>query len=401
MRLKLIAVFSVVVLLVGGLSYVLARAAIGNAADPAVATRALTAAAAQIRVEGLATERWLASRALDPKVRQPFALGTDRAKGDAATDAANTVREAAAAAPELQGIQPALVCITDDKGVVLGRNGSGLMRGDDLGTVYPNLKTALEAGVPGSDVWIDKARSEQYFASYAPVRGEDGKLLGALVVASLLNDERVSSASTKTSGEALVLAIKTPAGVQVVAKSSNAGALASAVEAKPAADGILKVLETAQPLDLAGFPDGHVAVGRNLEGYGDGKRAALVAIAAPRGGAIVDKLLLPIGGVTALGIVMVIIFASLFEQWLARPINDMEEILLAIINGKPELRIELEHPMLGGLAFRINSLLNQLLDVQEDNTDDQGRDQSASRPPPEPNPDLSSAPVEPPADPQP
>ena len=69
MRLKLIAVFSVVVLLVGGLSYILARAAIGNVADPAVATRALTAAAAQIRVEGLATERWLAARSLDSKVR--------------------------------------------------------------------------------------------------------------------------------------------------------------------------------------------------------------------------------------------------------------------------------------------------------------------------------------------
>jgi len=396
MRLKLIAVFSVVVLLVGGLSYILARAAIGNAADPAVATRALTAAAAQIRVEGLATERWLAARALDAKVRQPFSLGTDRAKGDAATEAANGVREAGATSADLQGIQPALVCITDEKGVVLGRNGSGLMRGDDLAKVYPNLKTALDAGVPGSDVWIDKARSEQYFASYAPVRSEDGKLLGALVVASLINDERVTAASTKTSGEALVLAVKSDAGVQVVAKSSNAGALASAVEAKPGSDGVLKVLETGQSLDLAGFPEGHVGVGRNLEGYGDGRRAVLVAIAAPRGGVTIDKLFLPIAGVTALGLVLVIIAASLFDQWISRPITDMEDILLAIINGKPELRIELEHPMLGGLAFRINSLLNQLLGVQEDNTDEQGRDQSASRPPPEPNPDIQ--PAEPPAE---
>jgi hypothetical protein len=250
--------------------------------------------------------------------------------------------------------------------------------------------------VPGSDVWINKSRSEQYFASYAPIRGEDGKLLGALVVASLINDERVSSASTKTSGEALVLAVKGENGVQVVAKSANAGPFTAAVEAKPGSDGVLKILETAQPLDLAGFPAGHVAVGRNLEGYGDGKRAALVAIGAPKGGATIDKLLLPILGVTALGIVLIIIAASMIDSWISRPIQDMEEILLAIINGKPELRIELEHPMLGGLAFRINSLLNQLLGVQEDNTDDQGRDHSASRPPPEPNPDLSQPPAEPP-----
>jgi hypothetical protein len=397
MRLTLIAVFSVVVLLVGGLSYVLARTMIGKAADPAVATQALTAAAAQIRVEGLATERWLAARALDPKVRQPFTLGTDRAKGDAATEAANGVRETAATSGDMQGIQPALVCITDEKGVVLGRNGSGLMRGDDLGKIYPGLKASLDAGVPGSDVWINKSRSEQYFASYAPVRSEDGKLMGALVVASLINDERINGASTKTSGEALVLAVKSDSGVQVVAKSANAGPFVASVEAKPGSDGVLKVLETAQPLDLAGFPSGHVAAGRNLEGYGDGKRAALVAIAAPKGGATIDKLLLPILGVTALGIVLIIIAASMIDSWIARPIQDMEEILLAIINGKPELRIELEHPMLGGLAFRINSLLNQLLGVQEDNTDEQGRDHSASRPPPEPNPDLSQPPGDPPA----
>ncbi len=397
MRLTLIAVFSVVVLLVGGLSYVLARTMIGNVADPAVATQALTAAAAQIRVEGLATERWLAARALDPKVRQAFSLGTDRAKGDAATEASNTVREAGATSTDLQGIQPALVCITDEDGVVLGRNGSGLMRGDDLGKVYPGLKAALTAGVPGSDVWINKSRSEQYFASYAPVRGDDGKLLGALVVASLINDERLSSASGKTSGEALVLAVKGDSGVQVVAKSTNAAAFGSVVESKPASDGVMKILETAQPLDLAGFPAGHVATGRNLEGYGDGKRAALVAIAAPKGGATIDKLLLPILGVTALGIVLIIIAASIIDSWISRPIQDMEEILLAIINGKPELRIELEHPMLGGLAFRINSLLNQLLGVQEDNTDEQGRDQSASRPPPEPNPEIIEGPADPPA----
>ena len=52
--------------------------------------------------------------------------------------------------------------------------------------------------------------------------------------------------------------------------------------------------------------------------------------------------------------------------------------LPTILNGKTDLRFELEHPELGGLVFRLNSLLNQLMGVQEDDTDDDGR---PSRPP--------------------
>jgi hypothetical protein len=43
------------------------------------------------------------------------------------------------------------------------------------------------------------------------------------------------------------------------------------------------------------------------------------------------------------------------------------------MNGRTDLRFEIEHAELGGLVFRLNSLLNQLLGVQEDDTDDQGR----------------------------
>lgn len=390
MRLKLIAIFSVVVLIVGGLSYVVARTMGAGKSDPAQATRAVTAAAAQLQVEGLATERWIAGRVLDPKVRQPFSLGTADAKGSAATEASNRVREAAIASPDLPGIQPALIALVDEKGVVLGRNGSQLMRGDDLGKVYPGLAKALADGVPGSDLWVNKARNEQLFASYAPVRGDDGRLLGALVVATLVNDERMSSASDKTSGEPLLLAIKGEAGVQVIAKSTSAAALAAMLESKNG-DAVGKILETGQRADLAGFEEGAVSVGRPLDGYGDSRRAVVVAVVAPKGN-LASGLLWPILGVTALGVVMVIVFASLLDSWISRPVQELEDGLLAIINGKTDLRFELEHPLLGGLAFRINSLLNQLFGVQEDDTDEQGRVQSPSKPPPEPEPAEPPAP---------
>ncbi|MGH7294423.1 MAG: MXAN_5187 C-terminal domain-containing protein, partial [Polyangiaceae bacterium] len=44
-----------------------------------------------------------------------------------------------------------------------------------------------------------------------------------------------------------------------------------------------------------------------------------------------------------------------------------------ILNGQADKRFELEHAELGGLAFRIDQLLNQLMGVEEDNTDAEGR----------------------------
>jgi hypothetical protein len=65
--------------------------------------------------------------------------------------------------------------------------------------------------------------------------------------------------------------------------------------------------------------------------------------------------------------------AWLLDAYISRPISEIEDGLLAIMNGRTDRRFEIEHAELGGLVFRLNSLLNQLFGVQEDETDDQGR----------------------------
>jgi hypothetical protein len=60
-------------------------------------------------------------------------------------------------------------------------------------------------------------------------------------------------------------------------------------------------------------------------------------------------------------------------NYISRPIASLEEGLLMILNGQTDKRFELDHAELGGLAFRIDQLLNQLMGVEEDNTDDEGR----------------------------
>jgi methyl-accepting chemotaxis protein len=111
-----------------------------------------------------------------------------------------------------------------------------------------------------------------------------------------------------------------------------------------------------------------------LPAFEDGKRALLVA-AAPAS-LIQDPselTMVPILGALALGLILVAIAGWLLGNYITRPINTLEEGLLAILNGQTDKRFELDHAELGGLAFRIDQLLNQLMGVEEDTTDAEGR----------------------------
>src|SRR5262249_47497160 len=155
---------------------------------------------AKLQLDGLVLERWLAAQANDPHLRDPFNLGTPNARAEAATSLCNHLRDAAAAIPDLGGISPGLVVLVDKNGIVLARNGSVLMRGDDLGSLYPSLKAALAKGTTGSDIWVNRNRNEQLLASYSAIRGTDGQVIGGVAVGTPFNDERLTDASERTSG---------------------------------------------------------------------------------------------------------------------------------------------------------------------------------------------------------
>lgn len=375
MRGKIFGVFAVVVLVVVGLSYALTRALLADLpASGGDASRSVTAVATQLKLDGLVLERWLAERAAEPRLREPFNAGTAPARAEAAMNAANAIREAAASSPELASVSPALVVLVDANGVVLGRNGSATMRGDDLGAIYPALKVALQKGLTGSDAWLTPARNEQYLTSYAPVRSPDGTVIGGLVMGTAFNDGRLTAASERMNGGMVVAVVRKGDGVEVIARTGNAPAeILSELTAASAKEGIVKALSSGQAVDLGGLPKDFSAASRPLDGYGDGRTAAVIGIARGESPAVLKSLLLPNLGVLGLGLILVGICAYLLDVYLSRPVAEMEEGLLAIMNGKHDLRFEIEHAEYGGLVFRINSLLNQLLGVQEDETDDQGR----------------------------
>lgn len=369
MRNKIIAVNAVIVLIVGLLAFAIVRVQLGAATSSTdqlkkAAQRDATAAAAKLQLDALRTERWLAGKASELATRAIFSKATPDARGDAATQLADQITIAASGAlPH----KPAIVALVDGSGKIVGRNGSNLSRGDDLGSAYPAFKEAVEQGRPGSDVWTDKkTRTDQFVASYVPVLHENGKPVGMLVLGVALNDA-MAHITEATTGRGVLLVTGT--GEIVASSGSGAEAASKAVQAN--INDVKAALQSTNTVASVGADA--VFAAAPLDGFGEGKRIALVA-AAPSSllegsGAVPFSIL----GAMALGLILVVGGGVVLGNYISRPIAMLEEGLLTILNGQTDKRFELDHAELGGLAFRIDQLLNQLMGVEEDNTDDEGR----------------------------
>ncbi|HVU00393.1 MAG TPA: hypothetical protein VHE30_01530 [Polyangiaceae bacterium] len=384
MRSKIIIVNAGIVVIVAVLSFVLLATGLrGVLSDPtarkAEVERAVRGANAQLQLDGLLLERWLAEQASRPEVRAVFTLGTERARSDSATSQADKIRETAASAPMFAKIPPAMVLFVDAAGVAIGRNGSALMRGDKMAEAYASLGESLKSGHTTSDVWLNRERQEQLLASYAPVRGEDGAVVGALVIGTPLNDERLSRTSDLTSGDSLVLGVK-GAKMEIIAKSDHVTPdLLGIVQSGQVLDAATSALGSGNLVDVEGASKDYLVATAPLSGYGNGSNAAVMALAPASLVPSVTNLLWPVFAVAGLGILLVIAGGTVLGNYISQPIAEVEEGLLQIINGKTDLRFQLEHEELGGLIFRVNSLLNALMGVPE--TDEEGRTSTAPEQP--------------------
>jgi hypothetical protein len=372
MRIKIIAVNALIVAIVGLLSFLLVRSSLGSATSNkdqlSEAQEDANGAAGALQLDGLRAERWLAAASIEQGALDALAKATASARGEAATKDCDDLVSKMKNAPLFERNVPTLVAIVDASGRIVGRNNSNLSRGDDLGKTYPGLKSTLLTGQSGSDVWYE---SDRYLATYVAVRDEQRRIVGALVIGRPLNDT-LSKVSEATTGRPLVIVVPKGESFDVVAHSAlQAPALDESV-----VKGAKEMLKNAlghQQTDVV--RDGELLVAASpLPAFEDGKRALLVG-AAPA--ALIQDptgiALLPIFGAMAMGIVLVILAGWLLGNYITRPINLLEEGLLAILNGQGDRRFELDHAELGGLAFRIDQLLNQLMGVEEDTTDAEGR----------------------------
>jgi hypothetical protein len=379
MRWKIIIVNALIVLVVGVLTYVLLATSLSDVVHNSAkrkteVAQALRAANSQLALDALRLERWLAEKINTDPVRGVFAAGTPTARSEAATAQANKIRDAAVNEAMFAKMAPSLVLFVDANGVAFGRNGSALMRGDRMSEAYPSLEKALSSGNTMSAIWMNRQRQEQMLASYAPVRNDEGQVVGAVVIGTPLNDERLTRTSELTSGHYLVFGVLSAENrLELVANSGQAPS--AVVEASASAELAAAAQAAVSTSNVTTIPERaeHVFGTAPVTGYvGEQSPVLMAAIPASLVGSL-GRLLWPVFGVTILGIALVLVGGVLLGNYFTRPVAELEDGLLAIINGKTDLRFQIEHPDLGGLVFRINSLLNALMGVPEDTTDDEGR----------------------------
>ncbi len=367
MRNKIIAVNAVIVVIVGLLAFAIVRTQLALTTSSAEqlkksAQRDAVGAAAKLQLDALRTERWLAAQAADPATKAALSKATPDARATAARQLADQIANNARSA---LGTKPSIVAIVDSSGKIVARDNSDLNRGDDVAAAYPAFKEAITKTTAGSDVWTDKARADQYVTSYVPVR-DDANRVHMIILGVGINDAlaRVSEAAT---GRGILLV---NANGDVVANTQNATEEVKAAVKSGAGD-VKNALATGN-VSPGGSGDIHFAAAP-LDGFGTGKTTAIVAAAPTALVEGVSGIPLSILGATALGLVLVVAGGWFLGNYISRPIAMLEEGLLAILNGQTDKRFELDHAELGGLAFRIDQLLNQLMGVEEDNTDDEGR----------------------------
>jgi len=198
------------------------------------------------------------------------------------------------------------------------------------------------------------------------------------VVGTPLNDERMTRTSELTSGSLLVFARSYDKGLEAVADSggNHAQSAVSAATSAPVAAAAKTASSSRAIASVDSVIAGDLFGAMPLDGYGPTDSVLIAAVPA----SLVDgvaSLLWPILAVGALGLLMVVFAGVLLGNYISQPVSELEDGLLAIINGQQDLRFQIEHDELGGLVFRINSLLNAMTGVPEDTTDDQGRPSKA------------------------
>jgi HAMP domain-containing protein len=275
------------------------------------------------------------------------------------------------------GGPPDLVTILDDQGHIVARNLAPNVYGTDLGRSIAAVRTAL-TGDPAADVWQQEDEHKVLLVAAAPIRGEGGRVVGVLLVGYDLSNGFANS-------EAAVLG-------RDVAFVSNDTVYSASFDGATQADELRTYLFGEQALatttaarDSRATSAPWIATLGGVEVVGvvgplplDSASHVAMVVAADRSAqsakASVANLILVF---TLVGLVIVLVYGFVLGASLLKPIEAMEESILAIINGRTDLRIQIESAEFGGLAYRINQLLNVLTGTAE--ADESGR---ISHPPP-------------------
>jgi hypothetical protein len=391
MRTKIIAGNLVAVLVVGLLSYYLVssqlRASLVAEVDEQIeADQRLFERT--WRLSGLEFLDGAAEQASEDGLRGVFSALDENGQRSRAHGRANAVAAFFAGQNRAAG-PPEVVMITNADGLVIARNANvNANNGDDLKPQLRTLAGVLETGHPAIDVWSFSAGQRKLLqTAIAPIRDVDGDVLGALVVGYDMSNGMAAREGALLGRDLVFL---------------TEGAVYSSSLTGSALPNLNEALFTQQQAATTAALAGQGASERWLAQIGDAQYVGVTgslprasstpvayAVLANRTAALEKSSpVMMILVMTAIGFLIVLVYGFLIGTSFLKPIEQMEEGILAAINGRTDIRLDIESAELGGLAYRINQLLNVVTGTPEEDSDgrvssppeDWGADAAASSP---------------------
>ncbi len=255
-----------------------------------------------------------------------------------------------------------LVLLLNAEGHVLARNAErNLDAGRDLRSEFPAVRQAFDGPVGhsvrdfiryGDQGWMEIAVVPVIADGH--IRG--GLLAGFAVVDSAArNDgERISVGVGYIFREANHFTVQSLS-VGSQREKEELGAWANSA----AAGGDLLVRGRAEVRLRLGGQD-YLARTMPMPGVFTQQAGAIVLRSLTDAQAPADDVAFPVLATMLLGLAMVIGYNLFVAQYFEKPIEQIEEGLLTIVNGNTQHRINVEHAELGGIVYRINQLVASL-----------------------------------------
>lgn len=372
MRLKLIAGNLIIVLLVGVGSYLVVRTQLhaelvrelkdGIGDDSELFGRSW-------RADGARLAERVAKRASSKSVQTVFTASGEANRRRRAYDAAQSVSKWFGDPARGRNERPHIVAVIDETGRVIARDTDpNRMFGEPLLGQVPVLRALFKRGGSRYGVWLHDDKLLQI--GVAAVRSEDGGIVGALLVGYDLSNGYAKQEARLAGHDLLFI---TPQGVY---------STSTAVDVRDALEKVLysPPLDTQTMAALQGKPtlpwsaelrgDRYVGVTAALP-LARGVQAGYVMLAHQDKHTELASLANMILWLTLLGLIGVAIYGYIVANNIMEPIEQMEDDLLAVINGRGDVRLDVETPELGGLSYRINQLINLYTGVAEE--DEEGR----------------------------
>jgi HAMP domain-containing protein len=376
MRLKIISGNMVIVLLVGLLSYLVVRSEIVQGLTQGVDSRIINDQELFDRSWRLSAIEFLghvSNRAATREVNAVFGALDEEARRQRANRAADAVSRWFMDPARGRSGGPDVVAVTDETGRVIARDKDiNRMHGQQLARVLPTLRTVLQGAQPHHDVWFFSDENKLLQVGMAPVRNATGTVVGALVVGYDLS-------TGLARGEADVLGRD----VAFLYEGAEGGGIYSASLpsslVEPAGRELFGSLGARTEAALGGqtsapwsvtLPGGESFVGVVAPLSLSPSTQVAYAIMADRGE------VLALAGATnmillfsLLGLVSALVYGFVIATSFLRPLERIEEDVLRVINGRTDVRIDVESAEFGGLAYRINQLINVFTGVSEEDAE--------------------------------